>query len=167
MLRSQQLCAQAVAGGDGLVVLRARNQLLAHQRLQARCFRLGLAQLCLQAADLAACGGQLCGVEAALGVGVDGVECGHHLALFHTHAFFDHHLAHLARDLGRDRGHAPRHHIAAGIQHGRAAGAGLGHGHDRCGLHGDGGFAAEQGADDQGQQQRQDQAKHHPQPAAR
>ena len=58
-LRGIQLRAQAVALGHGLVVLRARHQLLADQRLQAAGFGGGLPLLRLQPGDLAACGLQL------------------------------------------------------------------------------------------------------------
>jgi hypothetical protein len=140
-----QLRTQAVTLGHGLVVLRARHQLLADQRLQAAGFGGGLLLLCLQPGHLAARGLQLRGIQAALRIGIDRIQGGHHLAGFDPHAFLDHHLAHLAGDLGRDRGHAPGDHVATGIEH-RTAGAALLDGHRGRGFHLHGRRAAEQEA---------------------
>jgi hypothetical protein len=129
-----QLRAQGIARGDGLVVLRARNQLLADQRVQAPRIGLGLLELGLDVGHLRARLFELRGRQRTLGIGIHRVERGHHLALLHAHAFFDEHLAHLAGDLGRYRGHAPGDDIAAGVQHRRAFAAG-GNRRDRRGAH--------------------------------
>ena len=51
------------------------------------------------------------------GVGVDRIERGHDLAGLDALAFLDQHLAHLAGDLRRHRGHAPRDDVAGGVEH--------------------------------------------------
>ena len=45
------------------------------------------------------------------------IEAREHLVLLHLHAFFDVDLEHLARDLRRHRGHAPRDHVTRGVEH--------------------------------------------------
>jgi hypothetical protein len=123
-LRGGDLRAQGVALGHGLFELRARDQLLADQRAEPRGIRLGLLQLRLGADDLALRGGlQLRRGEIALGIGIDRIQRGHHLAGLDPLAFFDQHLAHAAGDLRRHGGHPSRHHVAAGIQYRGVAGA--------------------------------------------
>ena len=143
--RSESRC------GDGLVVLRLRHQLLLDQRGQARGVGLGLAQLRLHAADLAARGAELRGGEVALRVGVDRIQRGHHLAGLDVLAFLDQHLAHLAGDLGRHRRHAARDDITGGVEH-RGAAAAVADRDHVGGLHFDRLVAAEQRPAEQRQQ---------------
>ena len=168
-LRGGDLRTQRVALGDGLVVLRTRDQLLLNEVGQTGRFGLGLMQLRLHAGDLAARGRQLRGGERPRGIRVHRIERGHHLSGLHMLAFLDQHFAYLAGDLGRHRCHAPRDHVAGGIQHGGAAAAAAGaDGGGFGGVHGDGASAAEQRPRRQRRDQHdRDHAEHDPQHAPR